>query len=145
MGAVHARIEPLATEQRLQYERMMSQWVALYRHLISQRLLMLERAVNAAQNAKSATTLIERQQLARLSALVDEMQASLRESDRQKTEQLNNQLLDAIRSYDSAPSLSPNASAPISGGGGRVDARPHNYRQPKLWYLTKGHGWTYHF
>lgn len=135
MGAVHARIEPLATEQQIQYERMMSQWVSLYRHLISQRMLTLERAA-------PGSNLIERQQLARLSALVDEMQASLQNSDRLKTEQLNNQLLDAIRSYDFAPPIPQQSTAIVSTKAG---GRTIFYTRPKFWYQIKGPGWTYHF
>jgi hypothetical protein len=142
MGAVHARIEPLATEQQLQYDRMMGQWVALYRHLISQRLLVLDRV----QTSNNKSGAIERQQLARLSALVDEMQAALRESDRQKTEQLNNQLLDALRSYDSAPPpIIISSTTPSVAGGYTKRFRSPLYRKPRFSYQTKDLGWTYRF
>ena len=108
MGSDAARLEPLALQQQLQYERMMYQWISLYRHLIMQRQMVLP------------PTSAERLKLESLSSLVDKIQESVRESDREKTERLNNQLLEAIRSYDYSNTRS---------GGQQKRARKFN-RQP---------------
>jgi hypothetical protein len=105
MGAIQARLEPLAFQQQVQYERMMFQWVGMYRHLILQRKIALGYPNASAANRARVGEL---DQLAHISTLVDNMEKSLRESDREKTELLNSQLLDAIRSYDYA--LPPNSS-----------------------------------